>query len=281
MSDLSIYEVSPRDGLQNSSFEMSVDEKVYLVESLFHAGLDEMEVASFVNPKYVPQMAGSKEVFSQTKHLGDFGTLIPNQRGFDDAKSLGVSKFNVFFSTCEEFNRRNLNRSFDEKYLELESMLEEVDQSDVRVYVSCAFGSPFSGLPDEHKLRDVVEKASHLSDEVVLCDTVGTCHPTLMLRTLELVKDVDATLALHLHENKNGSKIMSNVEAAVRWGVTKFDASVAGLGGCPFIPGSGKNLSTNEFIKWANNNNYETGIEIDSLEEITQLLNRKKMEVIV
>jgi len=281
MSDLSIYEVSPRDGLQNSSFDMSVDEKVYLVESLFHAGLDEMEVASFVNPKYVPQMAGSKEVFSQTKHLGDFGTLIPNQRGFDDAKSLGVSKFNVFFSTCEEFNRRNLNRSFDEKYLELESMLEEVDQSDVRVYVSCAFGSPFSGGVNEYKLKEVVEKASYLSDEVVLCDTIGACHPTLMLRTLELVKGTDAELSLHLHENKTGSRIMDNVEAAVRWGVTKFDASVAGLGGCPFIPGSGKNLSTNEFIKWANDNNYETGIEIDSLEEITQLLNRKKMEVIV
>jgi len=276
MVDLSIYEVSPRDGLQNSSFDMTKEEKVFLIESLYDAGLKNMEIASFVNPKYVPKMADSEEVFTATKYLDDFGVLIPNQRGFDRATKVGAKKINVFFSVSEEFNKRNLNMGLQDKFEELDEMLIDVDRKDVRAYISCAFGCPFEGKPKEHALKDVMLKADYLAETVVLCDTIGVAHPTQMVQTLELSRGLDADIALHLHENSNLQRnIFDNVKVAAEWGVNMFDSSVNALGGCPFIPNSGSNLSTNQFIAWANNNNYETGIELENLGDVTQFLRGK------
>ena len=157
--DIEIYEVGPRDGLQNSSFKLSTENKVHLIKELYSAGLTQMEIGSFVHPKYVPNMADSKEVFLQTKEIADFDVLIPNQKGFDNAKEIGVKNFNVFFSPSKEFNMRNLNRSLEEKFSELDDMLIEVDRSNVRAYVSCAFGCPFEGKPKEHVLKDAMFKA--------------------------------------------------------------------------------------------------------------------------
>jgi hydroxymethylglutaryl-CoA lyase len=268
--DIEIYEVGPRDGIQNSSFSISTNQKIHMISELYKAGLTNMEITSFVNPKYVPKMADAKEVFNSTKHLGDFDVLIPNQRGFDTAKELGAKKFNVFFSPSKEFNRRNLNRTLEEKFTELDSMLVDIDRKNVRAYVSCAFGCPFEGKPTEHSLRNAMLKADYLADTIVLCDTIGVAHPTQMLQTLEMTKKLDANIALHLHENKKiKNDIFSNIKVAAEWGVGIFDSSINGLGGCPFIPNSGGNLSTNQLIHWAHNNGYETGIELNNLEYIT------------
>jgi len=268
--DIEIYEVGPRDGLQNSSFKLSTKNKVHLVKELYSAGLTQMEIGSFVHPKYVPNMADSKEVFLQTKEIADFDVLIPNQKGFDNAKEIGAKNFNVFFSPSKEFNMRNLNRSLKEKFSELDDMLIEVDRSNVRAYVSCAFGCPFEGKPKEHVLKDAMFKADYLAETIVLCDTIGVAHPTQMLHTLEMTRGLDANIALHLHENKNYTRdIFDNVKVAAEWGIDTFDASINGLGGCPFIPNSGGNLSTNQLISWANNHGYETGVELENLSEIT------------
>lgn len=268
--DIEIYEVGPRDGIQNSSFPISTNQKIHMISELYKAGLTNMEITSFVNPKYVPKMADAKEVFNSTKHLGDLDVLIPNQRGFDNAKELGAKNFNVFFSPSKEFNRRNLNRTLEEKFTELDSMLVDIDRKNVRAYVSCAFGCPFEGKPTEDSLRDAMLKADYLADTIVLCDTIGVAHPTQILQTLEMTKKLDANIALHLHENKKTKNdIFSNIKVAAEWGVGIFDSSINGLGGCPFIPNSGGNLSTNQLIHWAHNNGYETGIELNNLEYIT------------
>ena len=268
--DIEIYEVGPRDGIQNSIFPISTNQKIHMISELHKAGLTNMEITSFVNPKYVPKMADAKEVFSSTKHLGDFDVLIPNKRGFDTAKELGAKNFNVFFSPSKEFNYRNLNRTLEEKFIELDSMLVDIDRKNVRAYISCAFGCPFEGKPTEHKLRDAMIKADYLADTIVLCDTIGIAHPTQMLQTLEMTKGLDANIALHLHENKKiKNDIFSNIKVAAEWGVGIFDSSINGLGGCPFIPNSGGNLSTNQLIHWAHNNGYETGIDLHDLEYIT------------
>jgi|TARA_R100000482_G_scaffold115117_1_gene58032 hydroxymethylglutaryl-CoA lyase len=273
---MNIYEVAPRDGIQNSPVPISTSEKVFMIESLHSAGIKNMEITSFVNPKLVPQMSDAAEVFQQTKHLGNFDVLIPNKRGFDNAKNIGAKNFNIFFSPSKEFNHRNLNRTLDEKFEELDSMLVETDRSNVRAYISCAFGCPFEGKPSEYALKNAMLKADYLADTIVLCDTIGVAHPTQMLQTLELTKGLDAEIALHLHENKKiRNDIFSNVKVAVEWGVETFDSSINGLGGCPFIPNSGGNLSTNRLINWANDNGYETGIELENLREITEWVNRK------
>ena len=280
MSDIEIYEVGPRDGLQNSEFSLTTAEKIRMITELHRGGLKNIEIASFVHPKRVPNMSDAEDVFLETKHLGDFDVLIPNQRGFDRAKAVGVNNFNVFFSPSDEFNLRNLGRTLDMAYPDIKNMLEDENRDNVRAYISCAFGCPFEGMPKENKMREVLKMADEIATEVVLCDTIGSSYPTKMVQTLEMTRRLDADVALHLHQRKNEtSNVFANVEAAVEWGVTKFDASIAGLGGCPFIPQSGSNLSTNQLINWAHNSGHETGIELEDLWNVTDWMLHKNREI--
>lgn len=280
--DIEIYEVGPRDGLQNSKFSMSTNNKISLIKELYYAGLEDMEIASFVHPKRVPNMADAEKVFEATEDLGDFGVLIPNKKGFDRATEVGAKKMNVFFSVSKEFNKRNLNMSLQDKFEELDEMLIDIDRKNVRAYISCAFGCPFEGKPQEHSLKDAMLKADYLAETVVLCDTIGVAHPTQMVQTLELTRGLNADIALHLHENPKISRnIFDNVKVAAEWGITKFDSSINGLGGCPFIPNSGSNLSTNQLIHWADNNGYETNVDISSLDYATQLVRNLERGVAV
>ena len=278
MSELNIYEVGPRDGLQNSMLSLSTEDKISMITQLHKAGLKNIEVASFVHPKYVPQMADAEAVFEGTEHLGNFDVLIPNQRGFDRALKIGVENFNVFFSPSDEFNMRNLGKKLDEAYPEIYSMLEDIDSKNVRAYISCAFGCPFTGTPSSYKISNVLEKADEIADTIVLCDTIGAAYPSKLLQTLELTTGLNAEIALHLHQKKNHKMdIFQNVNAGIRWGITNFDASVGGLGGCPFIPESGSNLSTNELVNWAMKNNYETDIDLWELDNIAEWLIREEL----
>ena len=279
MIPITIYEVGPRDGLQNCEFSLSTDEKVNMIETLHRAGLKNIEVTSFVHPKWVPNLKDAEEVVRRTRHLGEFAVLVPNLRGFSRAKGAGATKFNVCFSPSEEFNVRNWGKSLDVLYAEYFLMLEDVKRENVRVYVSCAFGCPFEGLPSDYKLMKVLQMASNLGSTVVLCDTVGACYPSKLLQTLELTRGLDAEIALHLHEGEND--IFRSVEVAINWGVTTFDASVAGLGGCPFMPYSKNNLSTNKLIRWANSRGYQTGVDLAELAELTDWLKHKVPEMII
>ena len=273
MTPITIYEVGPRDGLQNCSFELSTDEKVNMIETLHGAGLTNIEITSFVHPKWVPNLADAENVVKRTKHLGEFAVLVPNAKGINRAKDSGAAKFNVCFSPSSEFNVRNWGKQLDELYVDYVKMLDGVEKGNIRVYVSCAFGCPFEGLPNEYELRRVLEMADNLGDTIVLCDTVGECYPSKLLQTLELTRGLNAEIALHLHEGAND--MFRNVEAAIEWGVTTFDASIAGLGGCPFMPNSKSNLSTNKLIEWANSRGYKTGVDLSGLSELTDWLKHK------
>ena len=175
---IKIYEVGPRDGLQNWEYSLTTDEKVGLINGLYDAGLTEMEITSFVHPKRVPNLADAENVVSRTKGLADLGVLVPNLKGFERAKGVGATKFNVCFSPSEEFNVRNWGQTLNEVYEEYFLMLKEENRENVRVYVSCAFGCPYEGLPNEYKMLKVLKMASHLGNTVVLCDTVGACYPS-------------------------------------------------------------------------------------------------------
>ena len=280
--DLNIYEVGPRDGLQNSKFRLTTDEKISMIKQLSRAGLQNIEVVSFVHPKIMPHMSDAEKVFRETREFGNFGALVPNLRGFDRAKAVKVEHFNVFFSPSDEFNLRNLGRTLDGAYPNIKNMLESENRENIRAYISCAFGCPFEGAPKEHKLQEVMRKAEKIAGNIVLCDTIGVSHPSRMVRTLELTRGLDANIALHLHKRKNGdTNIFSNVQTALEWGISDFDSSIAGLGGCPFIPESGNNLSTNRLINWAHNNGYETGIDLADLSDLTDFLLQKERGMIV
>ena len=249
MLPITVYEVGPRDGLQNWEGSLTTDEKVGLINDLYDAGLTEIEITSFVHPKRVPNLADAENVVVGTKELADFGVLVPNLKGFERAKSVGVKKFNVCFSTSEEFNVRNWGKTLNELY-------------------------------DEYFLMLKNEKmASNLGDTVVLCDTVGVCYPSKLLQTLELTKSLPVTVALHLHEGKND--MFRSVDAAVGWGITTFDGSIAGLGGCPFMLNSGNNLSTNKLISWADSRGYQTGVDLAAIDKLAYWLKGKVTELIV
>jgi hydroxymethylglutaryl-CoA lyase len=271
MSDISIYEVGPRDGLQNIQEEVPTSDKIDLINRLYHAGLQDIEIASFVHPKLVPNMADAEEVFTATKDIGNFGVLVPNQKGFDRAKAVGAEKLNVFFSASDMFNQANLGKKMDDIVAELDSMLEGTDTKNVRAYISCAFGAPNEKV-NEGKLLEAMQVAQHMADTVVLCDTIGVAHPSSVYRTLELSKHIDSEIALHLHHKKDKKDNMfPNIQSALDWGITQFDASIGGLGGCPFIPGSGSNLSTNDMVRFLHKNDYETGLDIWELDAIANV----------
>ena len=173
MRDFTIYEVGPRDGLQNASFSVSTQEKIDLILSLANAGLTQMEVGAFVHPKLVPSMADSAEVFEEVADYGDFSALVPNEKGLDRALAVGVENFNIFFSPSDSFNLRNLNRTRAEVMKEYLQMLNRIPDRKVRIYLSALFGCPFEGKIPDGVIYDTMSEASRLGDTVVLCDTVG------------------------------------------------------------------------------------------------------------
>ena len=268
MTDVTIYEVGPRDGLQNIAVNTPTDDKICMIQRLHYAGLKNMEITSFVHPKLVPNMSDAEDVFTATKAIDDFSVLVPNQKGLDRAKAVGAKKFNVFFSPIETFNKANLGTDMDTSIDNISTMLHDTDRENVRAYISCAFGTTTERV-NEHRLLWAMQAADNFADTVVLCDTVGIAHPSSMVRTLELSKHIDANIALHLHHTKNKrDNMFPNIQAALDWGITEFDASIGGLGGCPFMKGSGSNLSTNDMVKYLHKNNYETGLEIWELNAI-------------
>ena len=274
MSDISIYEVGPRDGLQNIKDFTPTDEKINLIKDLYAVGLKDIEIASFVHPKLVPNMSDAEDVFTSTQNIGNFGVLVPNQRGVDRAKAVGAEKMNVFFSVSNSFNMANLGKPMNDVLSDIDIMLQDTNKKNIRAYISCAFGCPIDGKPNENALNKAIQKADTFADTIVLCDTIGNAFPTLIKRTLQRTKKIDAEIALHLHHKTNKrDNMFPNIQAGLEWGITQFDSSIGGLGGCPFIPGSGSNLSTNDLVRYLDGKNYDSGLDIWELDNIAEQYN--------
>ncbi len=271
---LRIYEVGPRDGLQNSKVRFSTSEKVELIKMLENAGISHIEMGSFVNPALVPAMSDTaavfREVIGQIDAKTELGALIPNEKGFKTAIMTGLTHFNIFFSPSEAFNARNLGKTRNEAFLHFKNVLKDIPKENIRVYVSCAFGCPFEGEIDSNLLKKAIQDANELGSTVVLCDTVGKANPKAVERVLHLVDSgIKAEIALHLHEGVRGrSGLFENIETAVGLGVHQFDTSIGGLGGCPFMPGSGVNVATEDLVEWANERGLDTGVCENALAEV-------------
>ena len=274
-ADFSIYEVGPRDGLQNLGHTISIDDRVKLIESLTDAGLRDIEFGSFVHPKRVPTMAGAGELYQRCADIdANLSALIPNRKGMQDAQDAGVERFNVFFSPNEDFNIRNLGCYQDEAIEAYSQMLLGIPSSQIRVYLSMAFSG--NALP---ALEESIESAECLGDTVVLCDTDGYASPDSIKQVLSLSQ---GHTALHLHHSNDKLQMFENITVAYESGIREFDTSIAGLGGCPFVKGSRGNLGTGELIAWAEQEGLDCGISLKDIQSAEKLaLKLSKKEVLV
>ena len=270
--DFSVYEVGPRDGLQSADTITPTHYKVEMIEKISKAGIRNIEVGAMVNPTKVPNMADSAAVYRQISYLRDnhnLGMLVPNKMGVDRAMDVGVNKFNVFFSPSDYFNINNFGRTLSSIFTNYCTALEGIPKDDVRVYLSTAFGCPMVGdIPDD-AMTKAVNWADSLGSTIVLCDTVGKANPMLITETIGKM-DVQADLALHLHHGPRKNRMFDNLSAGFDCGVTQFDSSIGGMGGCPFIPGSGGNLATEELLMWGKRENLDCGVTLDDISPLSK-----------
>ena len=271
-----IFEVGPRDGLQNEAGEISVAQKVALIDQLSSVGFARIEAASFVSPKWVPQMAGSGEVMAgiSRKNGVRYGALTPNTRGLEDALKAGVDEIAIFGSASEGFSQKNINASIEESFERFAPILEEARHIDlpVRGYVSCVVACPYDGVVAPQKVAEVADRMFAMGCyEVSLGDTIGAGTPDTIARMLLAVRDVVPVGRLAGHYHNTNGRAMDNIDASLALGVRVFDAAVGGLGGCPYAPGAAGNVASEAVNAHLTALGYETGLDQDALEKAAQM----------
>ncbi len=278
-----IFEVGPRDGLQNEQREIPVAEKVALVDCLSRAGFNRIEVASFVSPKWVPQMAGSGEVMAGiTRTEGvRYAALTPNMRGYEDALAAKADEIAVFASASEGFSKANINATIAESIERFVPILEAARHIDlpVRGYVSCVTDCPYDGPTPPEKVAEVADALfAHGCYEISLGDTIGQGTPDKIAHMLLAVRErVPVTrLAGHFHDT-NGRAI-DNIDASLALGVRVFDTAVGGLGGCPYAPGAAGNVATEAVTAHLERLGYETGLDVPVLEQAARMARAMRAE---
>jgi len=265
-----LVEVGPRDGLQNEAQLISIADKVQLVDELTASGLSHIEVGSFVSPKWVPQMAGSSEVFAQIQREQGvtYAALTPNLRGFEDALAAGVKEVAVFAAASEAFSQRNINCSISESLERFAPIMEAARLYGIKVrgYVSCVLGCPYEGEIAPQQVagvsRELIDMGCY---EVSLGDTIGTGTPGATRTLLNVVAGQipRGKLAGHFHDTYG--QALANIYASLLEGIEVFDSSVAGLGGCPYAKGASGNVASEDVLYMLQGLGIETGVDLDRL----------------
>lgn len=275
-----IVEVGPRDGLQNVAIKMSVEERVRLITRLVATGHRDVEVGSFVHPRWIPQMANTGEVLSRLERRDDvrYWALVPNMRGLENALSVGAKHVAVFLSSSETHNQNNLNRSIAES-LENIRRVSEICVSEgvmLRGYISTVFGCPYEGEVDFERVVDIGSALLEMGcDHLSLGDTTGMGEPKAIESKLEraLSHFGAEKIALHSHDTRGLGLV--NTLIALRVGLRIFDSSVGGMGGCPYAAGAAGNLATEDLVYFLNSMGIEHGLDLGALVEISRELKEK------
>ncbi|WP_432982702.1 hydroxymethylglutaryl-CoA lyase [Dactylosporangium sp. CA-233914] len=275
MSFVSIREVGPRDGLQNED-PVPADAKVRLLDALSGTGAGRIEAVSFVHPKAIPQMADADEVWQRaTKNPSiQYSALVPNTKGAERALAAGFCEIEVVVSASDTHNRRNVNRSTAESLDDIAGLIDLLHGAgaSAEVIIATSFGCPFEGDVDPKRVAGIVDRViADGADRVAFGDTTGMGTPRRVEEVVGLVRDrhPDVPLLLHFHNTRGTA--LANVLTALRLGVTEFDASVGGLGGCPYAPGATGNVATEEVVHMLHDMGYDTGIDLGALIEAARL----------
>jgi (R)-citramalyl-CoA lyase len=275
---IEIVDVGPRDGLQNEEETLSPQVRAELCEKLAAAGVPRVEVASFVNPKRVPQMAGAEEVMAAIERSPgtSYAGLVLNERGYERAIEAGVDEVRYAFPVTETFAERNQNTTVADATQLAARLVERARLDGVRVSItlSTAFGDPFEGRVEPAHVLEIAEGVAAAGpDEIVLADTIGVGVPSQVRELVEGVAAYGITVGCHFHDTRNTG--IANAAAAVESGATVLDASVGGTGGCPFAPRATGNIATEDLVYLLHNMGYTTGIDLEALIEVATWLTKQ------
>jgi hydroxymethylglutaryl-CoA lyase len=265
-----VVEVGPRDGLQNEKVTIPTEAKIEYITALADSGLKVIEAGAFVSPKWVPQMADTAEVYREIpKDPGiDFPVLVPNMKGLERAIEVGVKSIAIFTAASDTFNKRNINMTIDESFVNYAPVTARARAEGMRVraYISTAFGCPYEGDVPAEKVLEVCARLLDLGCyEVSVGDTIGVGTPMQVQGVVGMLLQVipASKLAMHFHDTRGTA--LANTLAALEMGIATFDASSGGLGGCPFAPGASGNLATEDLIYMLDHMGIETGVALDRL----------------
>lgn len=296
-----IFEVGPRDGLQNEKTVLPTQDKVWLCEALVNAGLQDVEAGAFVRQDKVPQMANSDEVqtiLAKKIPNQDFWYLVPNEKGLERALQTGVTQFAAFTAVSETFNEKNIGQSVQDSLLNIQNILNQIGmykkglskakqkKIKVRAYVSTVWGCPFEGRMDLKKSAKLIHVLLKMKskgvqiDEVSIGDTIGVANPAdvkKLLQVLKLSSLQKKKIAMHFHDTRGTA--LANALMAFEMGIRIFDSSVGGLGGCPFAPGASGNLATEDLVYMFKEMGIQTGVNYSKLCETSLKLSEKMNQV--
>lgn len=272
-----IIEVGPRDGIQNESNFIPTDKKIELINTLNKTGIKRMEATSFVHPKYVPQMKDAKEVLEEMERDASiqYMALIPNEKGYDRAVESGINALSLVVGASDSFNLKNVKMTREQSIESFETVIKKAKDQDIfiRYNIATSFWCPFEGKVDSRLVLDIVEKAGQLGvDEIVLCDTIGRANPIQVFDLFEKALSLETRAAVTAHFHDTYGMALANVTAALEAGVTRFDASIGGLGGCPFAPGAAGNAATEDIVFMLHEMGIETGIDVNQLLKCVELV---------
>ncbi|MDA8622009.1 hydroxymethylglutaryl-CoA lyase [Psychrosphaera sp.] len=266
-----IVEVGPRDGLQNE-VPVSIEDKVALINNLSQTGLSVIEAGSFVSPKWVPQMAGSAEIYSMINQVDriNYPALTPNMKGYEAAVAAGVKEVAIFGAASEAFSQKNINCSIEESLARFQPIMERAEQGGVRVrgYVSCVLGCPYEGDVDVAKVVEVARTLYEMGCyEISLGDTIGVGTPEKAKAMLAAVAQAVPMECLAVHFHDTYGQALANIYACLELGVSVIDSAVAGLGGCPYAKGASGNVASEDVVYMLNGLNIKHGVDLKKLAE--------------
>jgi hydroxymethylglutaryl-CoA lyase len=274
-AEVTVYEVGPRDGLQNEARQVPTAEKIRFIDALVASGIRDIEITSFVSPKWIPQLADSAEVARGVRRPAGvrMSALVPNRRGLETALASGMKEIAVFMSASETHNKKNVNKTIADTIAAFEDVVPHARAAGVavRAYLSTCFGCPYEGDVDPER---VVELTGQLRDlgvyQVSISDTIGVANPMQVEDVLGrvLVKHPASSVAVHFHDTQGTA--LANCVVALTLGISTIDAAAGGLGGCPYAPGASGNLATEDVVAMLHGMGVKTGIDLDKLTEASR-----------
>ncbi len=273
---VTIYEVAPRDGLQNEKRLIPTDDKVALIDALSDTGLTSIEITSFVNPKWIPQLADAVEVATRIKRVPGVGysALVPNRQGLESAVKAGMNEVAVFLSASETHNKKNVNKTIADtlKAFEETVPIALAQGLKVRAYVSTVYGCPYEGAVDPARALELCRALRTLGCyQISLGDTIGVANPRQVRDVLSrvLAEIPEPSVAVHFHDTRGTA--LANILVSVEMGVSTVDSALGGLGGCPYAPGASGNVATEDVVYMLEEMGVTTGVNLDRLIDCSRL----------